>query len=227
MSIDTCYACELPACTVEHCPPKSFFPEGQRDHLLTVASCAEHNNDNSKDVEYVRNVLTTLWGINTSGLELFAGKVKRSLDRSPKLLTRTFSTMQTVFHEGQLTGAFRLDIDRLENVFEACARAIHYHETRRKHTDWGILMPRLMFNPEVPETDRQKWVRLWEMLQTVGFARKSVGNPQVFEFGAADLEGNSLYCFVFYQGFPVYAIPLPKGLRRGLTDLSSEIKAKS
>jgi hypothetical protein len=135
--------------------------------------------------------------------------------------------MQTVFHDGQLTSAFTIEIDRLENVLEACARAIHYHETRRKHTDWGILMPRLMFNPEVPETDKQKWARLWEMLQTIGFARKSVGNPQVFEFGTADLEGNSLYCFVFYQGFPVYAIPLPKGLKRGLTDLRSEIEAKS
>lgn len=214
MSTETCYACESPACTKEHCPPLSFFPEGQRDQLLTVPSCKQHNNDNSKDVEYVRNVLTILWGVNTSGVELFAGKVMRSLDRSPKLLTKTFSTMQTVFHEGQLTGAFKLDIDRLEKVFEACARAIHYHETRQKHTDWGIVMPRLFFNPEVPEAQRQNWLQLFEMLRKIGFERKPVANPKVFEYGRADIEGHSLYRFVFYESFVVDALPLMEEFRR-------------
>lgn len=219
MSTGTCYACERPASTVEHCPPKSFFPEGQRDHLLTVGSCAQHNNDNSKDVEYVRNVLTTLWGVGSSGLELFERKARRSLDRSPGLLTQTFSTMQTVFYEGQITGVFRLDINRLESVFEACARAVHYHDTRQKHTNWGIVMPRLLFNPEVPKMAREKWARLCEMLQDVRFVQGSVANPSVFEYGVAQLQGNYLYCFVFYQNFAVYALPLPDsgGIPRRLT----------
>ena len=40
---ETCYACERPASTIEHCPPKSFFPSGQRQDLMTVPSCEEHN----------------------------------------------------------------------------------------------------------------------------------------------------------------------------------------
>ncbi len=205
--MDTCYACELPACTVEHCPPESFFSDGQRDQLLTVASCAQHTKDNSKDVEYARNALTTLWGVNTSGLELFGGKVKRSFDRSPKLLNTTFSTMQTVFYEGQLTGVFTLDMARVKNVFEACARAIHFRETEEKHANWEIVMPGLMFAPGNPDPDKQIPANVCEILSKINFAWRLVANPLVFEYGVAAEEG-FLYCFVFYQSFPVYARPL-------------------
>jgi hypothetical protein len=212
-----CYACERPAVTVEHFPPRSFFPEGQRNQLLTVPSCERHNNDNSKDVEYVRNVLTTLWGANESGLSLFGDKVKRSFDRSPKLWTATFSSMQTIFYEGQITGAYKLDIKRLANVFEACARAAYYHEKQRKHTDWGITMPRLMFSDGVSNLGRQSWFRLLEMLRQIGFKERSVANPQVFEYGAAEIDGHSLYCFFLYQSFLVYALPLPVGAKAPIT----------
>jgi len=173
-----------------------------------VASCTEHNNDNSRDVEYVRNILTTLWGVGRFGLELFDGKTKRSFDRSPALLNQTFSTMQTVFYEGQVTGAFRLDINRLQSVFKACTRAIHYNNKRLKHANWGIVMPGLMFMPEVPQTPRQNWARLCEMLQQVRFVRGSVPNPSIFEYGVAELQGNYVYCFVYYENFIVYALPL-------------------
>jgi hypothetical protein len=39
--------------TKEHIPPKSFFPIDQRNQLLTVPSCEEHNNEKSSDDTYV------------------------------------------------------------------------------------------------------------------------------------------------------------------------------
>jgi len=221
----TCYACEREATTVEHCPPKSLFPAGQREQLLTVPSCAEHNNDNSKDVEYVRNALTTLWGANESALEIFDGPVKRSFDRRPALGTAMYSTMQTVLHEGQITGAFQLDLDRLVIVFKACARAIHYHETVRKQPNWGIVMPRLQFAPGVTSAQQEPWQRLCHMLQGIQVDRKPICNPQVFEYGTANLDGNDLYCFVFYQNFVVYALPLREGF--GPNSIRSVIQANS
>jgi hypothetical protein len=47
---DTCYACEEPATTREHAPPKSFLPTDERDQLITVPSWEAHNNDNSPPV---------------------------------------------------------------------------------------------------------------------------------------------------------------------------------
>ena len=154
--IETCYACERPASTIEHCPPKAFFPTGQRQNLMTVPSCEEHNNDYSKDVEYTRNAITTLWGVNTTGLDLFERKTKKSLDRSPGLLFQTFGTMQAAMYGEHVTGVYHLDIDRLEVVFAACVRAVHYRDTRRKHADWGIVMPRCVFDSNIPDQFVQK-----------------------------------------------------------------------
>jgi len=208
--MDTCYACERPASTVEHCPPKSFFPEGQRNHLMTVGSCEEHNNDNSKDVEYARDVLTTMWGVNSSGLELFESKTKKSFDRSPRLLTRTFGAMRAVVYEEQVVGATPHDLDRLNKVFNACVCAVHYHDTQQKHGTWGIVMPCFQFDPGVTEFKRENWTRLCEMLQAIPFAKKAVANPSVFEYGAAQLQGNYVYSVLFYGSFIVYAMQLTK-----------------
>ncbi|UZJ61194.1 hypothetical protein OKW98_05580 [Pseudomonas sp. KU26590] len=53
----SCYYCEKPATGMEHVPPQSFFIKGQRDGLISVPSCDVHNQQKSKDDEYVRAVL--------------------------------------------------------------------------------------------------------------------------------------------------------------------------
>ena len=66
-----------------------LFPDKPSLQLITVPSCPSHNNDNSKDVEYVRNVMVASWGVNTTGEEV-QKKAFRSFDKSPKLLRQTF-----------------------------------------------------------------------------------------------------------------------------------------
>jgi hypothetical protein len=207
---DTCYACEKPASTVEHCPPRSFFPAGQRRNLMTVPSCTEHNNDSSKDVEYARNAITTLWGVNTTGLELFERKTKKSLDRSPKLLFQTFRTMEPVLYGEHVTGVYRLDLDRLDSVFRACVRAIHYRDTQLKHPDWAIVMPGCVFDSNVTEQFAQNWKRLCDTLKAIRFEPKRTANSSVLRYGVARLQGKYVYLHVFYDGFPVYAFELSK-----------------
>ncbi len=194
---------------MEHCPPKSFFPEGQRSDLITVPSCSEHNNAQSKDVEYVRNAITSLWGVNNAGLTQFESKTKKSFERSPKLMSQTFETLRTLLYGQQVTGAFTVDLARFEKVFKACACALHFHDTHMKHANWGIVMPRFVFHAQVPGTNRQDWTKLCEMLKSVPFTRQPAANPTVFDYGAAELQGNRVYCFVLYGRFVAYALPLP------------------
>jgi hypothetical protein len=52
-----CYFCGGEATGVEHVPPKSFFIKGQREELITVPSCDVHNQQKSKDDEYIRSLL--------------------------------------------------------------------------------------------------------------------------------------------------------------------------
>jgi hypothetical protein len=83
---DTCYMCERVADTREHAPPKCFFPVTLRTNLVTVPSCEEHNLDNSSDVEYVRNVLSTQHGSNAAAAEVF-----EATGRTSRLRTERFS----------------------------------------------------------------------------------------------------------------------------------------
>jgi hypothetical protein len=96
----TCYACDQPATTREHVPPQSFFPEGHRQNLITVPSCALHNNGNSLDVEYTRNIISTSFGVNDLGERHFLHKGMRSLEHSPALLQRTFADIRPVIIQG-------------------------------------------------------------------------------------------------------------------------------
>lgn len=91
---------------------------------MTVPSCALHNNSNSMDVVYSRNVITILQGVNEQGERLFLNKTLKSLDRSPGLLHSTFGTMRPVQLQGMQVGAFDFDLPRIKIVMVACARPV-------------------------------------------------------------------------------------------------------
>ena len=96
-SEETCYMCDKPSVTREHAPPLAFFPSDLRGNLITVPSCTAHNNDNSKDVEYVRNIVVTDINTNELARYMFRSKVLPSFRRSPKLKRQTFARYREVF----------------------------------------------------------------------------------------------------------------------------------
>jgi hypothetical protein len=123
--------CDEVSSTREHVPPQCFFPNGQRENLWTVPSCALHNLGNSKDVEYVRNVLVTQRGTNETASELFQ-VVKRSWDRSPALFSRTFHDFRTALVEGEEAGVFPFDLPRIKAVMTAVCHALAFRDFGRQ-----------------------------------------------------------------------------------------------
>jgi len=113
--VNECYMCDASATSEEHVPPECFFPKDSRTSLITVPSCAEHNEANSKDVEYVRNVISTQRGTNEAAAKIFE-TTKRSFDHSPRLAARTFRTLTSVMIDGEETGAYRVDLPRHRRV---------------------------------------------------------------------------------------------------------------
>ncbi|EGR0292782.1 hypothetical protein ACPV3W_21325 [Vibrio parahaemolyticus] len=87
-----CYFCGGEVTGVEHIPPRSFFPKGKRQDLITVDSCDIHNQEKSKEDEYIRAILLgsiklddqehikDLRNTNNRALER---SVKRAFDKSP------------------------------------------------------------------------------------------------------------------------------------------------
>ncbi|EPS3402213.1 hypothetical protein ACVD4U_004275 [Vibrio vulnificus] len=80
-----CYFCGGEVTGVEHIPPRSFFPKGKRQDLITVDSCDIHNQEKSKEDEYIRAIL--LGSIKLDGqehIEELRNTNTRALERSVK-----------------------------------------------------------------------------------------------------------------------------------------------
>ena len=77
-----CYfqGCVNEGVTKEHIPPKAFFPIGEKEQLLTVKSCKEHNNAKSKDDLYVLAQICMNASPSNRAREIFLDKILPQLD---------------------------------------------------------------------------------------------------------------------------------------------------
>jgi len=199
--------CDAAAVTREHVPPKSFFPASLRTNLITVPSCLKHNLDNSKDVEYVRNVISTQHGANDASGEVFE-LTKRSLDHSPKLMSQTFRGMKPITVDGNETGAFPIDLVRHKNVMSTIAYAMYFQNKQRKHRgDWRIFTPSFGYAPSVLGGQPDPWKGLRQYLDSGQYTPIQVAHPEVFKCDLIDMEENqTMYRFTFYERIVVNAI---------------------
>jgi hypothetical protein len=209
---DRCYMCAAEATTREHAPPRSFFPSGLRDGLVTVPSCTKHNNDNSADVEYVRNVIVGAYPVNEVGLSLLP-KAQRSFDRSPALFVQTYrESWPALTPEGQ-SAIFRLDMVRFDSVMAAIAYALHCKDEGKQYGgNWGIFSPSLCSSNILLSGGIDDWAPLRKALAMATFSPLPTPQPSVFKYSAWN-EGDSklIYEFKFYDGFVVNALALPAG----------------
>lgn len=199
--------------TREHAPPFSFFPEGYRENLITVPSCPKHNNHNSKDVEYVRNIIVTSIQANEVGLAL-VDKVMRSFTRSPALVRQTFKKLRVIKIGEEETGITVIDMPRFKSIMEAMAYAFYYRDFGVTYPgNWRIYAISL-------ETER-----IFDGLPDektgilkIGFSRletidRDSRYPEVFKYAIYQEDLVRLvYKFVFYENFVVYAMGISKNL---------------
>src|ERR1017187_113160 len=208
---DTCYACDQPATTKEHAPPKCFFPEGKRLNLITVPSCSIHNCDNSPDVEYVRNAIGSLAGLNETGALLF-DKASRSFDHSPALFDQTFRSF--VVHSGEeQVGTYKFDLKRVDKVMGAIVQALHYRDQGQKWGRWPVFVPSLgsessLIHKTADCSDNLRDFR--DLLSRIPYVDRSTAQPEVFAYGSQALDWGWVYRLTFYGGFVVNAFMAPR-----------------
>jgi len=205
--VDTCYACAEPATTKEHAPPRSFFPTRHRTNLITVPSCAAHNNELSKDVEYTRNIISTMFGTNEIGQQHFADKSLRSFHHSPGLLHRTFADIRPVSVRGQTVGLFTVDTDRIQTVMQACVSALHFRETLQRVNKWELVLPNLSFSSDMTEEQVVQWRESLSVFLQIPFQMRTTATPDVFQFAVAEIDEGRVYGMRFYRNFLVYGVP--------------------
>lgn len=138
-----CYACDRRATTREHVPPLCLFPQEYRSNLVTVPSCSAHNNANSKDVEYARNVLVCASKeLGPESAAVFA-RMMRSMERRPAIVDTTFPDLHPIEFGGEQTGYFSIDLHRFNRIMVAIAQALHYRDLGSKVRYWEVFCPTL------------------------------------------------------------------------------------
>jgi hypothetical protein len=206
-----CYLCDNEATSVEHCPAQSFFPKDNRTDLITVPSCSIHNEQTSKDDEYVRNIIAMTKGNNSVGANHFKNKGLRSLQRSIALSNITFKNPKQLNFikddDNSKTLAFVVDRNRFDKAMRKISYGLFYFKF---HQTWNHKLAIAAHNlvTENLETDSiAEWIRANNKLGT-DFPYEG-SNPDVFRYSFLHFtfSHHKFLVMKFYNWFEVWAIP--------------------
>ena len=123
-----CYMCDNESTSVEHVPPRCFFPKDMRLNLYTVPACKIHNEDTSKDDEYARNIITMSIENNQTSIDHFFSKSFSSLKRSSALANAIISTLKDVSFYKENAKSIQIDRRRFDRTIRKVAYALFYQE---------------------------------------------------------------------------------------------------
>jgi len=151
-----CYLCDQPATTVEHLPPRVFFPARKdlrvemgdaapdlRRNLTTVPACRDHNNAYATDDEYVAYAVAAYILNDEVADHQWSSKVLRALCRSPGLAALMSRNARPVRVGNRDTMMFEADRDRIEGVMRRVAQGILFNHQ-------GVVLPPLAWRCHLP-----------------------------------------------------------------------------
>lgn len=196
----TCYACDRPATTREHAPPRGFYPKNYRQDLIEVPACPEHNNKKCDDDNYTIAVL---------GVIAFAYRGEYSKAK-PEPLALEFKNR---LHHGSKMRGFLESVDRsplterffpepeadaasLNIVLEMAARAIYFHERARR---WPGDVRVYSNHPGFANTHPPGWVAALELAILNEGPPLQGSHPEIFGYQFIEQDmANAAMRFLFY-----------------------------
>jgi len=121
-----CYfqGCNQKGVTKEHIPPRAFFPDGEKEQLLTVKSCEKHNNAKSKDDLYVLAQICMNASPSNGAWKVFLNKVIPQLDFNNGALRKKLANEAESLGNGAVK--YKVDVSRLDDFFTALSCGIIY-----------------------------------------------------------------------------------------------------
>ncbi len=119
-----CYfqGCTKEGTTKEHIPPRSFFPVGEKEQLLTVRSCPEHNNSKSSNDLYVLAHICMNASPSNRAREVFMTKVAPQLEFNNGALRKRIAAGCVPLPSGAV--AYNVDVARFDEFFTALSCGI-------------------------------------------------------------------------------------------------------
>jgi hypothetical protein len=203
---EACYMCNSLGLTDEHVPPKCFYQPKDRQWLTRVPSCKEHNIENSKEVEEIRNNITMFDGINDYGTTIAETKTLASFLRKPKLFFRMFLGAAEANLDGRDVVLNHMNMRAFRKVIEAIAYALYYHDQGiRFANNWNVYGTGLMSRAELLGDSHNAEYR--RMLGQLEAQEMRTIHPHVFRYSVYDEGGHRIiYKLEFYEGFVVHVL---------------------
>ncbi len=161
-----CFYCGGPATSVDHVPPRCFFPKDKdlpadvaavRKNLITVPACDAHNGKYSSDDEIASLVVRLPYQANALGQQDFLKKGFRTIEKSKGVVPSLFQKIEVLqLPDGREVPTIEFDAMRVNRVMERVARGLFFHDFGRCWTlelsvvSDGPLMPDLSLSPMQP-----------------------------------------------------------------------------
>jgi hypothetical protein len=194
--------------SVEHAPPKCFFPKEMRTNLITVPSCPIHNEETSKDDEYARNVITMCIENNQTSNNHFLDKSLSSFKRSIGLAMPILVSLKDASFYKLNAMSFQIDRPRFDRIIRKIAYALFFRE-------YGYTWEKLI----TPSTNQIKMSNMendylgvifetfLDEFDTLKFKGE---NPLVFKYAFINSDVgkyDKVLFMIFYEGFPFCVLP--------------------
>jgi hypothetical protein len=158
-----CYFCDAVATSLDHVPPKVFFPESKdlpanvdlRRNLIRVPACDEHNGGYARDDEIAAYTALLHHRSNQVAVQQFATKTIRAFKRAPGLDSRVMlDRREIVASNGSVLYVSRADTAALGRVMDRIARGLYFHDFNRRWTSSLNLVPDGMMKADLSPDPR-------------------------------------------------------------------------
>jgi len=209
-----CYWCGASATSREHVPSRNLFPSGKNKNLITVPSCAKHNEEMTKFDEKFRFYLQARES-SVDALKEFQTTTFRGLSRpqSQGLVRGLAKGSQKVIIGGQKTIALRVDPKEQNLYFEKIIRGLYFHLFQRPTKGRVVSISKDFIVPgfDYGELERIIGPSLNDPNTT---KEGKTDNPEIFryKYSLTEEDGKEALVIVmlFYQGVEVCGFITPE-----------------
>lgn len=182
-----CYfqGCAKEGTTKEHIPPKAFFPEDQREQLITVRSCRGHNTEKSGDDLYALAQICLNSSPRNRAREVFMKCVAPQLGFNENAFRKLLIRDSVPLKNGAVK--YRVDVQRLDKFFDALSCGLIYHVAKDQLPE-NFSMRNIYHNL----LDKSLSPEEIELMAFVERFYKSEP-PEILHFGEAKLHNEDIY----------------------------------
>ncbi len=206
-----CYWCGIPPAQArEHVPPIGIFPKDKRKDLITVPSCAKHNQDLGKYDEKAK-VILQMGSDTKEAFQEFTNKTFQSLNREEAVgfARGIFEKMGPSTYSGSISSEITDAGATLYPFFEKIVRGLYYHHNAAPFggTCFSIYRQAKITSDKVSDFFRmtEGWFANPE------YAKKSSSkNPEIFKYRYIDWSNANTNMFavsmIFYGDIEVVSV---------------------